>query len=379
MLHAHLYAPFASPLRQQLYEQVRAALEADKDGPATLLLANFAVEAGASVLDAVVVRPHSITLLVLVPGGGRLHVPALGYGAWQLEGNALGGAGEADNPFEQFREQKEALAAWLAPQLSPEQANLQFVSGVVVFGAPVDFGPEIEEQLSQQPGGHFQLLGDASQLPRRLKQLAKPEVDLSEDEITEWAQELTEEPASASLPAATGPETSPPAAPASPWRKMWRWLGADDIPDDAPYGGYPAAEVAASSAEKERLEQARLDGQAQLHQKLQDLEAREAQRERSMSQLVAQLAQAPPVTSEAQQLREQLALETREKEALDEAIRQSRAESAARNQDLDAKIQQLGQLIEQLHTRPAAVPAAAAPTMAAPGGAARPLRAAGRA
>ena len=200
-------------------------------------------------------------------------------------------------------------------------------------------------------------------------------MDLSEEEITEWAQELVEEPAAASPPAATAFEPSQPAAPASPWRKMWRWLGADDIPDDAPYGSYPAAEVAASSAEKLRLEQARLDDQAQLHQKLQELEAREAQREHSMSQLVAQLAQAPPVTSEAQLLREQLALETREKEALDEAIRQSRAESAARNQDLDAKIQQLGQLIEQLHARPAAAPTAAA----VPGGAARPVRAAGRA
>ena len=364
MLHAHLYAPFANPLRQQLYEQVRAALEAEQDGPATLLLGNFAVETDAPALDAVVVRPHGITLLALVPGGGRLHMPALGYGAWQLEGQALGGVGEADNPFEQFRQQKEGLAAWLAPQLSPDQANLQFISGVVVFSDPVDFGPEVEEQLTQQPGGHFQLLGDATQLPRRLKQLAKPEIDLSEEEITQWAQELTEEPASTGSIPPAGPETNPAAdAPASPWRKVWRWLGADDIPDDAPYGGYPAAQVAASSAEKERLEQARLDGQEQLHQKLQDLEAREAQRERSMSQLVAQLAQAPPVTSEAQQLREQLALETREKEALDEAIRQSRAESAARNQDLDSKIQQLGQLIEQLHARPAA--AATAPASAA--------------
>ena len=151
MLHAHLYAPFTHPLRQQLYEQVRAALEADKAGPETLLLANFAVAAGTSVLDAVVVRPHSITLLVLVPAGGRLHVPALGYGAWQLEGNALGGAGEADNPFEQFREQKDALAAWLAPQLSPEQANLQFISGVVVSGPRSTSDPKSKSSSPSSP------------------------------------------------------------------------------------------------------------------------------------------------------------------------------------------------------------------------------------
>ncbi|GAA4392425.1 WG repeat-containing protein [Hymenobacter koreensis] len=382
MLHQILFAPFPDTARQQLYEQVRATLRDDASAPATLLLGNFAVEEGGETMDAVVIRPHSITLLVFVPGGGRLSIPSLTYGAWKLDAQTVRGAVTgADNPFEQFRHQKDALAAWLAPQLSAEQANLQFISGVVVFGAPVTFSPDVEEALGQQPGSNFQLLADATQLPRRLKQLARPEIDLTDDELAQWARDLADEPepvASPAMPmaqaaAAAASPASEPEEENSLWRRAWRWLGAEDIPDDTPYGGYPAAQVAASSAEKERLERIRQDSQAELRQQLQALETREAQRERNMAELRAQLAQAAPVTTEAQELRERLAAESREKAALDEAMRASRAESETRNRELDAKIQQLGQLVEQLNARaaspspsPGASPAAA-PASGLPG------------
>jgi hypothetical protein len=371
MLHHFQFAPFPDAARQLLYQRLLAALQAEAGGPDTLLLGNFAVAEGDEPLDAVVVRPHSITLLVLVPGGGRLSIPALSYGAWKLDGQPLPGAAAADNPFEQFRQQKEALAAWLAPQLSPEQANLQFISGVVVFGGPVSFEPGVEAQLSQQPGSSFQLLADAAQLPRRLKQLARPEIDLTPDELSQWARELAADsaPAGAAAPPALAPEPEPAEAP-SLWRRAWRWLGAEDIPDDAPYGNYPAEQVAASSAEKQRLERIRQESQAELRQQLLALEAREAERERNMAELRAQLAQTTPVTSEAQVLREQLAAESREKAALEEAMRASRAESERSSQELDAKIQQLGHLLDQLHARAAAPPAPGVAPATAPGPAA---------
>ncbi|WP_400190474.1 hypothetical protein [Hymenobacter sp. B81] len=236
MLHHFLFAPFANAARQQLYEEVQAILRADPAGLPTLLLGSFAVEAGGEPLDAVVIRPHSITLLVFVPGGGRLGIPALSYGAWKLDARPIPGVAGADNPFEQFRRQKAELAAWLGPQLTPEQANLQFVTGLVVFGAPVQFGPEVEEQLSQQPGSSFQLLAEAAGLPRRLRQLATPEIDLSADDLAQWARDLTDEP----TPAPVSPAAEAPAPGASLWGRVWRWLGAEDVPHDAPYGSYPA-------------------------------------------------------------------------------------------------------------------------------------------
>ena len=390
MLHDFLFAPFTDPATAQLYQHLRDTLRADSGSGVTLLLGNFAVEDGGETLDAVVVRPRSITVLVLVPRGGKLQMPALGYGAWQLDGRPLPGAGaEADNPYEQFRRQKDDLAAWLKSQFAPEQANLHFISGLVVFGAPVAFSPEVEEQLGQLPDSSFQLLAEAGQLPRRLAQLARPEIDLSEADLMEWAHNLAEEPEPA--PGAPASSTSAPAAGAAQapsfLRKAWSWLGADDIPEDAPYG-QPAAQAAASSAEKERLERMQRETQAQVQQQLQALEAREAERERRMEELRNQLAQAPPVTTEAQALRDRLAAETQEKAALEEAIRASRADSESRNRDLDAKIQQLGQLIEQFNVRAAApspataaaVPSPAASVAAAPAaapGPAAPAAAAG--
>ena len=353
MLHEFLFTLFADPASAQLYDQLEATLRADPSPGPTLLLGHFAVEDGGQPLDAVVIRPHSITVLVLVPRGGLLQMPALGYGAWPLDGRPLAGSTpEADNPYEQFRRQKAALATWLQPQFGPEQANLQFISGLVVFGAPVTFGPEVEEHLSQLPDGSFQLLADAAQLLRRLTQLARPEINLPETDLTEWAHNLAadnddpqpEPAASAGLPLA-----EPAPAPGF-LRRAWSWLGADDIPHDTPYG-HPAAQAAASSAEKQRLEQVQRDAQAQMQQQLQALEAREAERERRMEELRAELAQAPPVTTEAQTLRDRLATEAQGKAVLEASIRTSRAESDRRNRDLDAKIHQLGHLIEQLNNR----------------------------
>ena len=97
MLHHFLFAPFPDALRQQQYEQVRAALETNPSS-SSLLLGNLSVAEGSSSIDAIVVRPHSITILLFVPGGGRLNIPSLAYGAWQLDGHALRGASEeADN------------------------------------------------------------------------------------------------------------------------------------------------------------------------------------------------------------------------------------------------------------------------------------------
>ncbi len=357
MLHELLFTPFADPATAQLYNRLVATLRADPG--ATLLLGHFAVVDGGEPLDAVVIRPYSITVLVLVPRGGPLQMPALSYGAWSLNGRPLAGSTpEVDNPYEQFQRQKAALATWLQPQFGPEQANLQFISGLVVFGAPVTFGPEVEEHLSQLPDGSLQLLADAAQLPRRLTQLARPEIDLPEADLIEWAHNLA---AAAAAAAAADPQPEPAAsaglslaepAPAPSFlRRAWSWLGADDIPYDTPYG-HPAAQAAASSAEKQRLEQLQRDAQTQLQQQLQALEAREAERERRMEELRTELAQAPPVTTEAQTLRDRLAAESQEKAVLEASIRASRAGYDRRNRDLDAKIQQLGYLIEQLNNRP---------------------------
>ena len=380
MVHFFLASPFADAARAAQFAAVRAALEADA-GTDSLLLGNLVLEDGAAPLDAVVVRPHGITLLVLVPRGGVLSIPALGYGGWQLAGAPLAGRDDFDNPFEQFRQQKLTVEAWLRPRFLPAQVNLQFISGVVVFEAPLTFTPEVEAALNDAPAS-FQLLAGATDLPRRLRQLATPEIDLTAADLAEWAAELNEF-------AAAAPAT-PPADPAttnssdlfengaaagsflgSKARALWGWLGANDIPDDdVPYGA--AAALTARNEEKEHLEQLRQQMQADVQAQLQALETREAERERSIAQLRAELAQAPPVAADATALVSRLGAETREKAALEAEKEASKAELAARNQELDAKIQQLSQLIGQL----SAVPVASAPAPPAPAAAPLPVAAA---
>lgn len=368
MLHTFLFPPFADPVRQAQFEAVQAALEAEPAAPVSLLLGNFAVEEGGEVYDAVLIRPHSVTVLLFVAGGGLLDISSSAPSTWQLGGQALRMAGGATNPFGQFRRLKEALADWLVSQLGAGAVAPELITGLALFSAPVTFGPGVEQYLHTQPGADsFQLLQDVNQLVRRLRQLAHPEIQISNAELADWAQDLAAEHPEDSE--ATDHTTYDPAHSVGEgyWeqkaRQLWRWLGAEDVPHDAPYGS-AAATVAASSEEKQHLEQLRQQVRLELSQQRQEMKAREVEREASITRLRAQLAQAPAPNSAALEAR--LAAETREKEALEEAIRVSRAEAAVRNQELDARIQQLGQLIEQFQTRPTTSSAPNAATNPAP-------------
>lgn len=348
-----------------------------------------------ALLDGVVLRPHAITLLVFVPRGGRLSIPALSYGSWLLDGIPLPADAGFGNPFEQFVQQKTALEEWLRPRLSPEQANLRFITGVVIFGAPITFAPDVEAALNSAAANGFQLLTNPAELPRRLRQLATPEIDLSDEDLAEWSATMLAgndnqplafsnehaEPQASAFEAGNEPAPQPTQAdgPANflsqKARQLWGWLGAADIlDDDLPYG-YANAAVAARSEEKEHLEQLRQQLQADVAAQLRAMEARENERERSIAQLRSELAQAPAVAPEAAALAARLAAENREKAALETAMQTSRAESAARNQELDAKIQQLTHLIERLNSAPAP-PAAESARPPAAGPAPVPSRAA---
>jgi hypothetical protein len=360
MLHSLLYTPFADAARQAQYEAVRDALLADTSSATALLLGNFEVE--GEVIDALVVRPRSITVLLFVPEGGLLDISTQPDAAWQLGPYTLHGDEHAANPFEQFLHQQEAVAAWLAGQLPSTKILPEYITGIVLFADAVQFGPGVEAYLRRQPGTeNFQLLGTATQLPRRLRQLGHPELNFSEDELLTWAHDLT-----ASAAAGEEPEETPELA--GFWeqkaRQLWYWLGAVDVPEDAPYGA-PAEAVAAGKQEMQRLEQLSHQVHSELTAQRQAMEAREAEREQSIAQLRAQLEHAPSAAAEAAELRARLQQESQEKAALEEAIQAARAEADAHNRELDARIQQLGQLIEQMQQRPvspapAPVPAAQA-------------------
>ncbi|RYU78368.1 WG repeat-containing protein [Hymenobacter persicinus] len=380
MLHVCLFAPFASAARQTQFEAVRAALAAESQGPATLLLGNLPV-AGTTGPDAVLIRPRSITLLLLEPRGGRLTIRDFAHAAWQLDGHPLTGGAEADNPFQQFSQQKEELQRFLRPYLTAEQANLNFITGLLLFGEPVVFGREVEERMAAVPAAAtFHLLADPSRFTRRLQQLASPEIDLTEADITHLAQQLipTEPPRADVDDEATASPTDenldePAATAPGFWQQkagqLWRWLGAHDVDDldAAPYGGYE--EVEARQQEKRELEQLRTTLQAEVAAQLRAMEARELERERSLAQLREKLGAAPAVAPEAAALQARIAAESREKEMLAAAMQASRAESEARNRELDAKIQQLSELMAQMQTVAAPGPtpsAAAAPAASSP-------------
>ncbi|MBD2714111.1 WG repeat-containing protein [Microvirga sp. STR05] len=364
MLHTYQAAPFSDSFRQQQFDALQAALLAETTAPATLLLGNLSLSgADSETLDAVLIRPHSIVLLLLVAGGGPLHMPDFGYGAWRLNNQPLTGSGGADNPFQQFSRQKEALAAWLRPQLPPEAANLNFISGLVLFEAPVVLGPEVEQRMSSVPASSsFHLLPDPARCTRRLRQLSTPEIDLTPADIAQLAQELASAQPHAGLEPPTGQAASFAAAPASAatapseeasqirraagW--FWRWLGAEDIAHDEP-DQLPADTYAtAPQQQKEELERIRASMQAELGEQLRALETREKEREQSIAQLREQLAAAPPVTPEAQNLQARLATENREKERLEAAMQASRNDLEDRNRALDSRIRQLEALMLQL-------------------------------
>ncbi|GAA3919578.1 hypothetical protein GCM10022406_02550 [Hymenobacter algoricola] len=366
-----MLAPFANAARHTQFEAVRAALAAEPQAPETLLLGNMALPDGRR-LDALVVRPHGITLLLLEPRGGHLAIRDFAHAAWQLDGRPLTGQDEADNPFQQFSQQKESLQQLLRPLLAADQANLNFTTGLLLFGEPVVFGREVEERMAAVPAASsFQLLADPARFTRRLAQLATPDIDLTDSDIAQLAQELAPEktPAEPAGPPPAEPESiaqpdaaysAQPLAAGSFLRRkatdLWHWLGAHDLDDldTAPYG---YEEVAARQQEKQELEQLRTAMQADVTAQLRAMEAREAEREQSIAQLRQQLAIAPAVAPEAAELQARIATESREKEILEAAMQASRAESEARNRELDAKIQHLSQLMQQMQ---AAVPAAAA-------------------
>ena len=216
---------------------------------------------------------------------------------------------------------------------------------MVVFEAPLTFAADVEAALNEAPVS-FQLLAGPADLPRRLRQLVTPEIDLTAVDLAEWAAELNDFAAIAPpTPVGASSAMAAPKAAANAAgsflgekaRALWGWLGANDVPDDdLPYGYAATLEV--RNEEKQQLENLRQQMQADAAGELQALETREAERERSISQLRAELAQAPPVAAEATALVSRLGAETREKATLEAEMEASRAELAARNQELDAKI-----------------------------------------
>jgi hypothetical protein len=220
--------------------------------------------------------------------------------------------------------------------------------------------------MSAVPGSsNFHLLADPGRFTRRLSQLATPEIDLSATELHQLAETLGaapaapyphQNPAEAAATRENEPAEEMEQEPAYPENagdffrqkaaQLWSWLGAEDI-EDVDRNAYQTTTGQTHQQEKQELEQLRATMQAELARQLQAMEARDAEREQSIAQLRAQLAQAPAVAPEAATIRQQLATENREKEALEEAIRASQAESAARNQALDAKIRQLEEQMQR--------------------------------
>jgi hypothetical protein len=360
MLHTFLHPPFADPVKQAQFDSLQSVLATESEASVSLLLGNFAVEEGGEVFDAVVVRSHSVSVVIFVTNGGQLTIPIQGVAPWQLNGHPIQVSGAAGNPFAQFRRLKQELAGWLDAQLGVGQVPAELLTGFALFAEPVTFGAGVEQYLRTQPGADsFELLGDLNQLPRRLRQAAHPEIQLSDTELAAWAQDLADEHPEEAATSNHSPTTEPSGYWTQKARQLWHWLGAEDVPHDAPYGS--AASVAANSEEKRQLEQMRQQIKDELAQQRQAMEAREAEREKSIALLRAQLAQAPAAAPDAAALQARLATETREKETLEAAIRTSRAEAASRNQELDARIQQLGQLIEQFQAKPPVPAASIAP------------------
>ncbi|UOQ78811.1 WG repeat-containing protein [Hymenobacter sp. 5516J-16] len=365
MLHIYQSAPFSSPSRQQQFEAVVAALRAEAGAPYTLVLANITPDPSQPdlQLDAVVIRPRSLTILQLIAAGGLLHIPDLRASTWLLDGMPLELPSEAANPFALFEQQRTVLATWLAPHLPPEAANLQFTTGLVLFGAPVRFGPEVEARMAAVPAAStFHLLADPARFTRRLAQLATPEIDLTPADLEQLVHSLGI--VAASPPAAAAPESDQPVA-AEPARagdllrqkagQLWRWLGAEDVDElDRRSTGYEV-DLEARSQEKQELEQLRTSLQTDLSQQLRAMETRETEREQRIQQLQQQLA-AAPVAAEAPDLQAQLATEKREKDALESSIQAYRTELENRNQELGSKIQQLENLIQRLSAAPTVVP-----------------------
>lgn len=355
MLHSILPVPFADATRQRQYDAVEAALHTT--GAAAVLLGNLGAFTEIEA-DALLVQPNCIVLLVLTPRAGRLTMPtALAYGTWQLNGQPLPGREGADNPFAHYRQQQPAALNWLSEQLNVSAAALPPCSGVALFDTPLTFGPEVEANLHQQASADdFQLVAGAAQLLTSLRQHQTSEsAALAENELLEWGTYLANEPYVAQQ------QSTPESLTAlleQKLRQLWRWLGAEDIPADPPYGG-PALPPSyeRDAQEQVRLQQLRQELQNELLQQRKEAAAREKAREQDLALLRQQLAQAGQSAAERK-------AEQQAKAALEDALRTARAELAARNHELDSRIKQLGQLIGQLQasaTAPKPTPAPAAP------------------
>jgi hypothetical protein len=364
MLVSILPVPFADAGRQRQYEAVLAALEAEADAPATVLLGNLAAFSPIQA-DMLVVRPNGLALGVLTPQAGQLTILALASGPWLLDGQPLPGYVGGDNPFAQYQRQLPSVLAWVGEQLSFWETALLPSAGLALFEAPLTFGPGVEAQLHRHAATHdFQMVGGATQVPDRLRRLfASSEAVLTEDELLDWADYLLGEPSAAEEPAIT---PNPADFLTQKLRQLWRWLGAEDIPADPPYGGLPPDLHLRDQQEQARLQQLRQELQAELHQQRQEAAAREAARTQELAQLRQQLAQAGPSATERE-------AEQHAKAALEESLRTARAEFATRNNELDARIQQLGHLIGQLQAAPTAPAASELPTGRRPPGPASPL------
>ncbi|HET9503874.1 MAG TPA: hypothetical protein VFO93_10045 [Hymenobacter sp.] len=372
MLVSVLPVPFADAGRQRQFEAVRAALEAEADAPATVLLGNLGAFSPVQA-DVLVVRPTGLALGVFVLQAGQLTIPTLTAGPWLLDGQPLPGRAGSDNPFAQYQQQLPVAVAWLGEHLGLPEDKLPPCAGFALFEAPLTFGPAVEAQL-HRAAHDFQLLGEAAQLPARLRQQLAAGPALDADELLDWGEWLASEPYIAhhngiaeSRSLTEGLFGSPTDFLEQKLRQLWRWLGAEDIPADPPYGAPPPADQhLRDQQEQARLQQLRQELQAELHQQRQEAAAREAARTQELALLRQQLAQAGPSPTER-------AAEQRAKEAIEESLRTARAELATRNAELDARIQQLGQLIGRLHAGPGTLATTAAvsalPVSARPPGA----------
>jgi hypothetical protein len=347
MLVSALPVPFGDAGRQRQYEAVRAALEAEADAPATVLLGNLRAFSPIQA-DVLVVRPTGLALGMLTPKAGLLTIPALVAAAWLLDGQPLLGFADAENPLTQYRQQEPIALAWLSEQLGLPASELLPCAGFALFEAPLTFGPAVETHLHRHAAAHdFQLVGEAAQLPARLGQLPATEPLLDADELLTWGEWLADEPYVAHLTNVVESSfQNPTNFLEQKLRQLWRWLGAEDIPADPPYGAPPPADQhLRDQQEQARLHQLRQELQAELHQQRQEAAAREAARTQELALLRQQLTQAGPSPTERE-------AEQRAKAALEESLRTARAELATRNAELDARIQQLGQLIGQLQAGP---------------------------
>ncbi|MDJ0365948.1 hypothetical protein QMK33_12365 [Hymenobacter sp. H14-R3] len=363
MLVSLLPVPFADAGRQRQYEAVRAALHAETGAPGTVLLGNLGAFTPIEV-DVLVVRPGSVTLVLLTPCAGHLTLPALAHGAWQLGGQPLPGYVGNGNPFVHYQQQLPLALSWLSEQLGLPESELPPCAGIALLDAPLTFGPEVEAQLHSHAAAHdFQLVGNAVRLHGHLRQNSGDEEHiLTEDELLEWGEYLGNEPY---VPHEGGrPESllaDLPAFLTQKLRQLWRWLGAEDIPADPPYGGGPPDQHLRDQQEQVRLQQLRHELQTELHQQRQEATTREAARTQELTQLRQQLAQAG-LSATARRAEQQTTAK------LEDELRTARAELAGRNHELDTRIQQLGLLIKQLQTtnKPVQVSAPAQPAAVSP-------------